>query len=176
MGAIIRKTIPLAQQFADFALAIKKQVGAGAAFHLDASEATIGSANASDLATSLTLVNEIAALFYGLAAAPGSYPGHANDALAHKVADTTNTRAAAYPATDLATAITLANEIKADYEAHRASTTFHYTADATNTIAAANATDQSSLNTLANELKTDINAHMASAPTNNASIPRLAAG
>ena len=51
----------------------------------------------------------------------------------------------------------------------------HFTADATNTIAAANATDQTSLNTLLNELKTDINAHMASAPTTNASTMRLVA-
>lgn len=155
---------------------LKKQIGAGSAFHLDASEVTITAANASDLATSLTLVNQTAAVFYGITSGPGIYPGHLNDTgdgFAHKVKDATNVRASAYPAVDLATAQTLANEIKTDYEAHRASTTFHYNADSTNTISASDASDQSSLNTLLNELKTDINAHMASAPTNVAPAIRL---
>jgi hypothetical protein len=93
--------------------------------------------------------------------------------MAHKVQDSTNVVAATYPATDLASAIALANEIKADYTAHIGSTTYHQNADGTNTIAAANASDQSSLNTLLNELKTDLNAHMASAPTNSAPSIRL---
>jgi uncharacterized phage protein gp47/JayE len=62
---------------------------------------------------------------------------------------------------DLATLLTLANELKADYEAHRILTSgpVHQAADTTNTIAAADATDLSSLLTLANELKADYNAH-----------------
>ncbi len=115
--------------------------------------ATVTAANASDLATSLTLVNQLRV----------QWMKHYKDDIAHKVADTTNVLAAP-EATDLTTAQTLANEIKADYNAHIASTTFHYTADATNTIAAANATDQTTLNALLNELKTDFNAHIASAP------------
>lgn len=118
-----------------------------------ATAGTITAPNASDLATSLVLVNQLRK----------RWMNHYADDLAHKVADTTNTLAAAV-ATDLATAQTLANEIKADYNAHIASTTFHYTADGTNTTAAANATDQATLNTLLNELKTDFNAHIASAP------------
>lgn len=174
MGTPLLRTYPQATALATFARAIKVQIGAGAAFHLDAAEVTITAANASDLATSLTLVNAIANWLYGPGAG-SAWPGHLNDTCAHKVADTTNTRSAPL-ATDLATAQTLANEIKTDYEAHRASATYHYTADATNTIVAANATDQSSLNTLLNELKTDINTHAASAPTSNASIPRLVDG
>lgn len=175
MATPVRNVMPVVlDELARFELAIKKQIGAGSAFHLDACEQTITAANAADLATSLVLVTQIAAVVYGIGQLGAPSPGHLNDDIAHKVKDTTNTRSSA-AAVDLATAITLANEIKTDYEAHRASTTFHYTADATNTIAAANATDQTSLNTLLNELKTDINAHMASAPTTNASTMRLVA-
>lgn len=114
--------------------------------------ATVTAANASDLATSLVLANEIKL----------RYAGHGVDALAHKAADGTNLITSPN-ATDLATAITLANEIKTDYEAHRVSTTFHHVADSTNAIAATNASDQSSLNTLLNELKSDFNAHIQAA-------------
>lgn len=121
--------------------------------HNDRSEMVIAAANASDLATSLVLANEIKAV----------YNFHCADTLAHKAADTTNVVSAAV-ATTLATAITMANETKVDYAAHRVSTVFHVVADSTNTIAAVDATDLSSLITLLNELKTDINAHMASGP------------
>lgn len=112
------------------------------------------SANASNLATSITLADELTALCNR----------HAADDGAHK---------AAYSAAPIAvTALTTeahvvarANAIKTWYEAHRASTTYHPTADATNTIAASDATDQSSANTLLNELKTDINAHIAAGYT-----------
>lgn len=114
---------------------------------------SVASADASDLATLLTLCAEIKVL----------YALHMADSLAHKVADTANTVAAAVP-TSLATAHTFLNEIKADYNTHRASTTYHYNADSTNTISSADSTDQSSANTLANELKTDLIAHMISAP------------
>lgn len=119
-------------------------------FHADRSEKTITAANASDLPTSLTLVNQIM----------GVYKFHMADTLAHKVA---GVALASYTrAKSLATAITLANDIKAKYNTHRASTTFHYTADSTNATTSSDATDQGSLDTLLNELKTDINAHMAS--------------
>lgn len=118
-----------------------------------AASAVVASANASDLATSLTLVNEIRQRWLD----------HRDDDLAHKVADGLPALAAPV-ATDLTTAQTLANEIKADYGVHIASTTYHYTADATNTVAAADATDQTSLNTLLNEIKGDFNAHIISAP------------
>jgi hypothetical protein len=116
---------------------------------------TIGSANATDLATSLTLVNEIK-----------SVSGrHFQDPRAHNTAVTTPTTLA--DATDLTTAVALGNDIKAIYNTggHVNASNVHFNNDSTNTIAAANATDQSTLNTLLNELKTDINAHIISAPT-----------
>jgi hypothetical protein len=116
--------------------------------HNDISERTIVSPNATDLATSLTLINEILAV----------YEFHRVDDLAHKAADTSNPIAAPR-ATDLTTAQTLANELKADFNLHRAQAGVHFQNDGGNAITSADATDQSSLNTLANELKTDINAH-----------------
>lgn len=119
-------------------------------FHNDRSEVIVTSADATDLATSLTLTNELL----------GVYAFHMADTLAHKVA---GVALASYAqVTVLADAITRANDIKAKYNTHRASTTYHYTADSTNTITSADATIQSELNTLLNELKLDINAHMAS--------------
>ncbi len=119
----------------------------------------IANPNASNLATSIALVNEIKAV----------YNRTLSDDGAHKV---TSTLISTADATDLATGITLGNALKAAYETHRASTTHHYTADATNTITADDATDQSSLNTLLNELKTDINAHILLAYTTY--LPRFA--
>lgn len=104
--------------------------------------------NATNLATSLVLVNEIAAV----------YNAHAVDALAH---DTAVSPVLSSPlATNLATAQTLANEIKGDYGTHLAAAGVHFNNDATNVIAAADASDQGTLNTLLNELKTDLNAHI----------------
>ncbi len=139
---------PLVAAFND----LKAQVGAGSAFHMDKSEKTVTSANASSLATSLTLVNELTTV----------YAFHAADLLAHKAAG--NALAATTPCTTLAQAITRANDIKAKFNLHCAATAQHYTADETNTTSATDAADQSSLNTLLNELKADINAHMASGP------------
>lgn len=169
MAETLRRTDPTCAVIRDTRNLIKKQIGAGATFHLDAAETArqITSANATDLDTSLALVNELRAKY-----ALHIGADNAGDGMAHKAQDATNTVAAAV-ATSLATAITLANEIKVDYTAHIASTTFHHNADATNTVAAADATDQTSLNTLVNELKADLNAHMASAPTNAAPSIRL---
>ena len=64
-------------------------------------------------------------------------------------------------ATDLATAQTLANAMKASYNAHCAvsSGRHHQAADATNTVSATDASDLASLLTLVNEIKEDLNAH-----------------
>lgn len=152
MALVLFNTNPLASVIRDLVNGLKAQIGAGALFHLDKYESPVASANASSLATSLVLANDVM----------GTYLAHLADDLAHKVADAAP---ALVKASDLATAITLANAIKADYNTHIASTTYHYNADGTNGIAAADATDQSSLNTLLNELKTDFNAHMASGPS-----------
>lgn len=77
---------------------------------------------------------------------------------AHKTNDTANNVTSAN-ATDLASLQTLLNEIKGDYNTHRASTTYHVVADSTNVITSANASDLSTSITLVNELKLDINAH-----------------
>jgi hypothetical protein len=63
------------------------------------------------------------------------------------------------PGLDLA--ITLVNELKADYEAHRVLTagSVHGAADTTNTVSAADATDEATAITLANEIKVDYEAH-----------------
>ena len=151
MSTLVRNTEPLASVMVAQIKMLAERVGAGASFHLDATATAITAANASDLATSLTLAEQIR----------GVYSAHLDDDAAHKLADPKPTLVAA---TTLATAITLANAIKSDYNTHRASTTYHYNADATNAVSSADATDQSSLNTLLNEIKTDINAHMASGP------------
>lgn len=152
MATVIRNTDPVLGKVCAAFNDLKAQIGAASAAHLDKSEVTITAANASNLATSLTLVNQILDV----------YKFHMADTLAHK---TTGVALASYAyATDLTTAMARANDIKAKYETHRASTTYHYNADATNTIAADDATDQTTLNTLLNELKTDINAHMADGP------------
>lgn len=166
MATQVRRVEPHDAAWAALINALKAQLGAGSSFHLDASEITVSAANATDLASSLVLVNQLKHVYNGpKGSAP--YPGHRLDTgsgLAHKVADTTNSISSA-DATDLASAITLANELKAEFNAHIASTTFHYTADATNTVATANASDQTTLNALVNQLKTSLNAHMASAPS-----------
>lgn len=61
----------------------------------------------------------------------------------------------------LAAGIVIANELKTDYNIHRASAVFHAVADVSNVVTAANATDLATLITLANEIKTDLNAHFA---------------
>jgi hypothetical protein len=62
------------------------------------------------------------------------------------------------------------NEIKADYNLHRASTTFHPVADSTNTVTAADATNAASLATLGNAVKAALNAHFAAAFTHQATL------
>jgi hypothetical protein len=157
MANLLRRIEPLAAIVALGVNDAMRRVGAGASFHLDKCEQTITSANATDLPTSLALVNEIWSI----------YKFHLADTLALKVA---GTAPALVVAVDLATAITLANGIKADYNTHCASVVVHYNADATNTTSSANASDQTTLNTLLNELKTDLTAHLIGGPAAGAMI------
>lgn len=62
----------------------------------------------------------------------------------------------------LPSVITLLNELKTDYNAHRILTagSVHGAADSTNVVAAANAYDRKSAITLANEIKAKYNAHI----------------
>lgn len=63
-------------------------------------------------------------------------------------------------ATTLATNQTLLNALKAKYNTHLGSTTYHLAADATNTISSADQSDLATGQTLANEMKGDIVAHV----------------
>lgn len=62
-------------------------------------------------------------------------------------------------ATDLTSAISLANEIKSDYNIHIASTSQHNVADTSNSVTSSNATDLTSAIILVNEIKSDFNNH-----------------
>jgi hypothetical protein len=55
---------------------------------------------------------------------------------------------------------TMINSLKAKYNTHLGSTTYHAAADATNTIAAADMSDLATGYTLANEMKGDFAAHV----------------
>ena len=98
---------------------------------------------------------------------------------AHRRIDTTVEDTAV--ATNAATAYALANSLKAKFNAHAAATAFHFAADATNTVAAADATTVETLVALANEIKADLNAHLSdtghlTSDTKNAIAAANAAG
>lgn len=154
MATVVRLSDPLAAPLCAAHNALKLQIGAGSFFHLDASEVTVTAANATVLADSLALCNNLI----------GVLTFHFADLLAHKVV-AASTLPVLGAAIDLASAITAANLMKASHNTECASTARHYTADGTNTTAATNASDLASLITLLNEMKGDINAHVASAPT-----------
>lgn len=149
-------------------------IGASTKFHLDRGDYGNGAQNsvtsfsitAADgdgtLAKLLTLTKQIV----------GKYIGHVANLEAHKAADT-GLAGTVTPqsVTTLATAITALNAVKAAYNTHIASTTYHYNADATNGTTANDATNQATADTLANELKADFNAHIASG--NIINVPRV---
>lgn len=113
-------------------------------------------ADATTLPTAITLAAAIRVVWLA----------HFADTMAHKVADDT-VLAAAVP-TDQSTLNTYLNEMKADLNVHVGSTTYHYTADSTNTVSATNASDLSSSLTLVNEIKADLNAHILGAAAGHA--------
>lgn len=111
----------------------------------------VGSANATDLATSVALANECKAV----------YNRHVADDVAHKVGTSPAVSTAdASVAGTVTSVVALVNAVKAAYNTHIASTTYHYVADGTNAIATADATDQTTANALANAIKTALNAHI----------------
>lgn len=99
----------------------------------------------------------LVALFNDMAEA-----GRASGLFAHEDVPADALLVDAPDASSLATSITLANDLKAKYNAHAASTGAHKVADAVNVVAAATAVDLATTNTLLNELKADFNAHIAS--------------
>ncbi len=128
--------------------------------HKIADATSIGAADATDLASSKTLVNEIvaeapthiASTAYHIAAGTILYPGH-------KAADTTNTTSAA-DMIDLASGYTLYDELAADVAAHAASTTFHLAASTFTPAATPNS--EPTLRAALNDLRTFLLAHFAS--------------
>lgn len=126
-------------------------------FHADAS-AALTVATASDLPTVLVRANACKAAYNThIASAVSATTGQG----CHIAADAAN--AITSPdATDQATANTLLNELKTDFNLHRALTTCHAVADTT-AVASANATDLATSITLVNEIFTRLNAHFASA-------------
>jgi hypothetical protein len=87
---------------------------------------------------------------------------HFADTRAHNTAVSAATAAAV--ATDLTTAITAMNLMKAEYGTHLSASNVHFNNDGTNTIAAADATNQTTAITLLTEMRTDVGAHVVSAP------------
>ncbi len=149
MRALNVDLVSIASNAADFATPTVLNPG----FHNDVSEKTVTVADATNLATSLKLVNHLTAV----------YKFHMDDTLAHKIQ---GVALASYaPVKSLATAIVRANDIKSKFNTHRASTTYHYSADTTNDVTASNATStQNELDTLLNDIKVQMLAHMASGP------------
>lgn len=133
-------------------------------------------AAASEVEESVTLLNEIKVDYeaHRVLVGGGEHP-FADSVNAVTAADATDEATAYTLANDLKTqfnahgaalseleeAIILLNEIKADYEAHRILTagSVHGAADTTNVVSSADATDLASAITLANEIKVDYEAH-----------------
>jgi len=86
---------------------------------------------------------------------------HYADAMAHRAADAT-VIAAPLPSSQ-GTLNTWANETKANLNTHEGSVVVHFNADATNTIATADATDQATSIALTNAIKAKLNAHIINA-------------
>jgi hypothetical protein len=119
---------------------------------------TITTADATDLPTCLVLAAELH-VAYGLHIADGATTANLNCG-AHKVPDVTNVLANPVP-TDLTTLVAWVNDVKAKFNLHDVSTTYHYTADTV--IATANATILADSITLINAVKAKFNTHFASA-------------
>jgi hypothetical protein len=153
----------------------RQEASVAALFHADKTQKTTGhflspvvandtvtAANGTDMATAVTLVNEIKAVV----------GRHFADSLAHNTA--TSAQITIADATNTATAVTLANDLKAKYTVHITAANVHFNNDGTNTVTNADATDLATLNVLINEIKGDINAHVISAPAG--SMIRLTPG
>jgi len=159
----------------------------GASFHADQTSTTSGDSfvnpssavltiaavNASDLPSCIVLMNQLV----------GTLGVHMKDGIAqdlygagaHRISDAVNAAllpsqyvATGVSATDLPIVVAGANALKASLNAHFVMTTpsaVHFTNDATNTIAAANATVLADSIVLLNAIKVAVIAHIASAPT-----------
>lgn len=115
-----------------------------------------GRADPSGLAECLDVVNSLRSRTVSHLASTGQTGAHAT-ASAETIA--------APVATDLSTANTLANELKADFNTHLSEAGVHLNNDTTNAVTAADATDQGTLETLLADIKAMNNAHVAVALT-----------
>ena len=157
MATRIRNVHNVLKPIVDAFDSLKAQIGAGSNFHLDASELTVtfSSLSGSDADATTAALNaayEIAWVFYK----------HRTSSLEHVAAESAT--APAKPAT-LAAAYTLINAVKAAYNTHIASTSYHFNADSSNEVSTTDASSLSTLQTLANAFKTKLNAHIVSAPS-----------
>ena len=124
------------------------------AYHADVVPEVLTDGYSEDLASAISELNSLAASYVTHIASvkSGAVCG------AHKSADATNVLTAP-DADDLATAETLANQLKQKYNLHRASGTYHKHADSTNVVTSDNAYDLLSLKILVNEIALDLAAH-----------------
>lgn len=118
---------------------------------------TVTADTAVDLATSLTMCNQIRQVLIQ----------HMADAVSHLAADPTNSATLGAVASDLTTGIAAANAHKAAFNAHLTQSGVHVFNDTLNTVSTTNASDLTTLEALVNAMKTAVNAHLGSAPAGN---------
>jgi hypothetical protein len=153
MATVWYRDHALVAPVADALNALKAQLGAGPAFHLDAYERPVlaPDASAADFLSVSRLLNEVRAV----------HEDHKTDLLAHKFK---GPPIQTLRVTDLPRAIATANALKADINLHISVAAIHYNVDTANAVGAPDATDLASVVVLANALKAGLNAHMRSAP------------
>lgn len=142
-----------------------REASVGSNFHGSVSLAAQNLSSDPLAPTTLSITSALTATLAGRIITANQIKGvlnvHFRDASAHNTALSPAITTA--DATDAATARTLINACKAQYNTHRTLASAHFNNDATNVIAAADATDDASFDTLATEMKADINAHIAGA-------------
>jgi hypothetical protein len=165
MAFKVRKLTDIMAQALVAAHNLRQEESVASFFHYDTTQKTTGrenalvvtddtilSANGTNGATNLTLVNEMKAVINR----------HFADDFAHGSAVSAQVTTA--DATNDATVSTLANALKAAYNTHLTASNVHGNNDATNAVTNANATDATTASVLLNEMKGDFNAHVVSAP------------
>lgn len=126
----------------------------GVVYHAGASTAVDGYADAD---TYVAVTNSMVASYSAhIASACDSVTGRG----CHLAADATNTIAASV-ATNLATSLTRANELKAKANLHFVLASAHCTADSVSSVTAANATDLPTLQVLLLDIEAQLNNHFA---------------
>lgn len=163
-GAVVRSTVLVngAVTATGAVSGSNQNIGATGAHKTNDTANNVTSANATNLPTLQTLLNEI----------KGDYNTHRVSTTYHVAADSTNAVTSAN-ASDLATSITLVNELKLDINAHRSQSGVHVFNDTGNIIGNVDASDLTTAQTLANEIKVDYNAHLSRAEKTAVAILRV---